>query len=123
MEDMMAAHVLIVAAHVILGTLAFGTLILFDFMLVAIARSRDVRTIRNTFSTAFRYARWFGILLGLAVILGLILAGYEHLSFGSGWLVATYVLIVLAGVIGIGSTLRRHGQVLGAAMRSADDQP
>jgi len=84
MDDGMGPHSLMIAAHVVLGTLAFGFLILFDFLLVAIARSRDVRVIRTTFGAAFRYARWVGILLGLAVILGFVLAGFEHFAFGLG---------------------------------------
>ncbi len=107
--------------HIICATLAFGFVIFFDFMLVATAKSRNLEAIRDTFPIALRTARWAGPLLLLAVIFGFAEAGVLRISAISGWLVATYVILFLAGILGINTTFRRHVRVLRAAMASHGD--
>jgi uncharacterized membrane protein len=116
-------NLILLVTHVVLATLAFGFIIFFDFVLVGTAKARDVRAIRTTFPVALRTARWVGLLLGLAIIFGFIEAvrlGYPLLS---GWLIFTYVLLAIAGALGIGGTFRRHVRVLHEAFKSPDDRP
>jgi hypothetical protein len=111
----------ILVAHVVLATLAFGYIIFFDFVLANVARARDVRAIRTSFPAAMRTARWAGVILGLGVLFGFARAIALHFPLLSGWLVLSYILLFIAGGLGIGGTFRRHVRVLRAASESSDD--
>jgi hypothetical protein len=112
----------ILVAHVVLVTLAFGYIIFFDFVLANVARTRDIRAIRTSFPAALRTARWAGLILGLGVLFGFARAIAVHFPLLSGWLVLSYILLFVAGGLGIGGTFRRHVRVLRAALKSPDDQ-
>ena len=115
-------NAVILVAHVMLVTLAFGYIVFFDFALANIAKTRDVRTIRTSFPAAMRAARWVGLILGVGILFGFARAIMLHFPLLSGWLVLSYVLLLVAGALGIGGTFRRHARVLTAAFKSPDDQ-
>ena len=115
-------NALILVAHVVLATLPFGYIVFFDFALANIAKTRDIRAIRTSFPAATRAARWVGLILGLGVLFGFARAIMLHFPLLSGWLVVSYILLFIAGGLGIGGTFRRHARVLTAAFTSPDDQ-
>jgi len=106
-------------AHVFIATLAFGLAIAFDFVLIAIAKSRDVRVIRTVYEKVSIYSRWVGPLFGIAILLGFGLAGERHEPLWQPWLRVTYVLIIL-GFIAIGLARRRYTLILAAARNAGD---
>lgn len=102
-------------------TLSFGYIVFFDFALANIAKTRDIRAIRTSFPAAMRAARWVGLILGVGVLFGFARGIMLHFPLLSGWLVWSYVLLFIAGGLGIGGTFRRHVRVLRAALTSPDD--
>jgi Predicted integral membrane protein (DUF2269) len=101
--------------HVFVATLAFGFAITRDFVIVAVAKSRQVETIRTVYETAASYGRWIGPLFGLAVLLGFFLAIERHEGLTQRWLIITYVLVLLGMGVGIGLGRRRTLTILEAA--------
>src|SRR5579864_8500926 len=79
------------AAHVFLGTLAFGLGIGLDFVLVAVAKTRRPDVIRATYETVASYARWVGPLFLITVLIGFYEAARRHEALGAPWLLASYV--------------------------------
>lgn len=102
-------------------TLSFGYIVFFDFALANIAKTRDIRAIRTSFPAAMRAARWVGLILGVGVLFGFARGIMLHFPLLLGWLVWSYVLLFIAGGLGIGGTFRRHVRVLRAALTSPDD--
>ncbi len=107
-------------AHVFLTTLAFGFAIVLDFVLAAVAASRNPQTIRVVYEAIARYGRWIGPLLGVGILLGFGLAHERHDGPTQPWLLMTYALVLLAAFFGMGVGRRRYGRVLAAA-RTAEN--
>jgi len=102
-------------AHVFLSTLAFGFAIAIDFVLAAVAASRNPNTIRVVYAAVARYQRWIGPLFGAGILLGFGLAHERHDGAAQPWLLATYALVLLTAFLGMGVGRRRYGRVLAAA--------
>lgn len=85
-------------AHVLLTTTGYVGLIASDAVVLLLAARTDQtpQAARATLSTWRRSEQIFGPMLGLGVLLGFGVAAAMHVPLASGWLVATYVLIVLA---------------------------
>ncbi len=92
-------------AHVFLTTLAFGFAIVLDFVLAAVAASRNPNTIRVVYEAVARYTRLIGPLFGVGILLGFGLAHERHDS----------ALVLLTAFFGMGVGRRRYGRVLAAA--------
>jgi hypothetical protein len=107
-------------AHVFFTTLAFGFAIAIDFVLAAVAASRNPGTIRVVYEAVARYSRLIGPLFGVGILLGFGLAHERHDSATQPWLLATYALVLLTGFFGMGVGRRRYGRVLAAA-RAAEN--
>jgi hypothetical protein len=102
-------------AHVFLTTLAFGFSIALDFVLAAVAASRNPNTIRLVYASVARYQRWVGPLFGVGILLGFGLAHERHDGATQPWLLVTYALVLLTAFFGMGVGRRRYGRVLAAA--------
>lgn len=85
-----------VAAHVILTTLGYSGLIVGNAWLAALCRNADGATVIAGVKVWRRLVRVFGPLLGLGVLVGFALAVKMGTPLVAGWLVITYVLIVVA---------------------------
>ncbi|MDB5092677.1 MAG: putative integral rane protein [Candidatus Eremiobacteraeota bacterium] len=107
-------------AHVFLTTLAFGFAIVLDFVMAAVAASRNPGTIRVVYEAVARYARLIGPLFGVGILLGFGLMHERHDSATQPWLLATYALVLLTAFFGMGVGGRRYSRVLAAA-RSAEN--
>ena|ERR1700730_16310712 len=107
-------------AHVFFTTLAFGFSIAIDFVLAAVAASRNPQTILAVFSAVARYGRFVGPLFGVGILLGFGLAHERHDGVAQPWLLATYALVLLAAFLGAGVSRRRYGRVLAAARASGN---
>lgn len=82
-------------AHILFGTLAFGIVITSDLILVAIARTGQLETIRVTYEAVAKYAPVIGTCYALALLLGIHIALARHESLTSAWLLGTYVLLAI----------------------------
>jgi hypothetical protein len=78
--------VVTLVAHVFFATLAFGFVIVGDFVLSAVAASRDPRAIRVAYGVAQRAGPMVGPLFGLAILLGFTVALERGESLLSPWL-------------------------------------
>ncbi len=107
-------------AHVFLTTLAFGFSIALDFVLAAVAASRNPNAIRVVYEAVARYSRLIGPLFGVGILLGFGLAHERHDSATQPWLLVTYALVLLTAFFGMGVGRRRYGRVLAAA-RAAEN--
>jgi hypothetical protein len=99
-----------------------------------IIRTADVPTIRRALAAASPVLRWIGALFGLGALLGLAAAFAGQFNVLAPWLIASYVLFVLAGYIGgnvVGAWMRRVGMAAGQSpleepspdLRAAIDDP
>lgn len=86
----------LVSAHVIFSTLGYVGLIASNLWLLLLCRDERTETLVDAIRVWRRLARLFGPLLGLGVLCGFWLATVVHAPLGTRWLLATYVLIVLA---------------------------
>ncbi len=86
----------LVSAHVILTTLGYAGLIAGNAWLAALCRNADGAVVLAGVQVWRRLVRVFGPLLGLGVLAGFALALKMGTPLTAGWLVVTYVLIVLA---------------------------
>ena len=107
-------------AHVFLTTLGFGFAIALDFVMAAVAASRNPNTIRFVYEAIARYSRFIGPLFGVGILLGFGLAHERHDNLTQPWLLMTYALVVLMAFFGMGVGRRRYGRVLAAA-RAAEN--
>jgi uncharacterized membrane protein len=101
-------------AHIFFGTLGFGVGIGFDLLLVAVARTGRLETIRVTYTAARRYAPVAGAAFLLAIVLGFYLAVERHESLTSRWLLVTYVWLLIAGAVNAVVVQRRGRRILAA---------
>jgi Predicted integral membrane protein (DUF2269) len=107
-------------AHVFLTTLGFGFAIALDFVMAAVAASRNPNTIRFVYEAVARYSRLIGPLFGVGILLGFGLAHERHDNLVQPWLLVTYVLVLFVAFFGMGVGRRRYGRVLAAA-RAAEN--
>jgi uncharacterized membrane protein len=114
---------ILLTLHVLVGFAAVGLLVVPGGMLVAAARSRDVRFIRRVFALGAFHGKVGGPLAILAGLLGFAVAGAVGVPLGAGWLIATYVAYVLMLVVGIGYHMRWEVRVLKLAQASPDGAP
>jgi uncharacterized membrane protein len=102
------------AAHVFFGTAAFGLLIAFDLVSVAIARSRRIETIRIVYEAVRKYAPLTGVSFLLAILLGFYIAAQRHYPLTSKWLLISYGWIIAAGAVNGAIVQRRARNILSA---------
>jgi hypothetical protein len=92
----MALFSTLIATHVILTTAGYVGLIAANLWLLMLSHSRDARALAAGVRSWRRSARLFGPMLGVGVLAGFALALTIHVPLGAAWLIATYVLILLA---------------------------
>jgi uncharacterized membrane protein len=107
--------------HVLAMFVAFGFTTGVGIFLTAIARARDVRTIRAAASVARGLNTAGGILLLIGVAFGFATAGAMGYSLTSKWLIIAYDLVVLLMVIGVGLHRAWAGRLARAASASPED--
>jgi predicted integral membrane protein DUF2269 len=86
----------LVAAHVTCTTLGYGGLISANLWLALVARSREQAVMASALRATEIVVRIFGPLLGVGILFGAATMGAMRVPASSSWLVATYVVIVLA---------------------------
>ena len=101
------------------GTLAFGIGITLDLVLVTVARTRRLETIRLVYESVAKYARFTGPLFLVTILLGVYIALERHESLISTWLLGTYVLIVI-GIVFNAAVVQRRTQTILQAVRGAN---
>ena len=109
--------------HVVFIVAAFAIVVGGGAMPRLVARSRDVRAIRVVFRAWMGYSNLIAPLFGLGALLGIATALVFRFDLLQPWLVISYVLVVIALVLGAGLDARWHGRVLTAALASPDEQP
>ncbi len=113
---------LFVFLHIVTMFAAVAFVIGSDLFLQRAIQSRDVRTIQGTFQTVVPLARFIPVLFLIGAILGLV-AAYLGYNLLQGWLIAAYVIFIVAMGLdgGVATPWRRKaGQ---AAAASALDKP
>ena len=93
---MIAGTAALLAAHVVCVTLGYSGLIISNVLLAITARTRDTAAFGTTVRSSLMISRTFGPLLGVGVLMGFAVMGVMGIPASSAWLIATYVLIVLA---------------------------
>lgn len=95
--------------HIFLATLAFGMAIAFELVLVAVTRTQRVEAIKTAYEAANRYRPIIGISLLLAVALGFYMAVTDGYSLTAGWLLTTYGLLIVMGLV-FGAFIQRRAR-------------
>lgn len=86
----------ILFAHVLLATAGYVGLIANNGYVLYLSQTKEPHIVRAGLTAWRKSARTFGPLLALGVVIGFWLAATSGALLTSTWLVATYVLIVLA---------------------------
>jgi hypothetical protein len=86
----------LVATHAILTTSGYVGLIAINAWLATLCRNADAAVVLAGVNAWRRLVRVFGPLLGLGVLAGFAIAIMMGMPLTAAWLVATYVLIVVA---------------------------
>ena len=89
-------------------------------VLYLVARSRDLPSIRRTFSYATPIGRLGGAMYGLGIIFGIVAALTGAIDLTAKWLLTAYVLLVVLGVNGLLAE-RWMGRVHAAAEAGGSD--
>lgn len=88
--------------------------IAFDLLLVAIARTGRIETIRVAYTAAQRYTPIVGASFLLAILLGVYVAIERHESLTSKWLLISYAWLLIAGAVNGAVVQRRSRRILAA---------
>jgi hypothetical protein len=94
-----------------------------ELLLRGIGRSGDVRAIRVGYSLADRLGRAIPALFGIGLVFGLLTAWSQGLNFFAPWLLVSYVLFVVATVVGARFTTPHIAHVAELAGQSPNDSP
>jgi hypothetical protein len=109
--------------HVFLAFTAVAFLLVPGYLLAAVARTDDVKSIRRIFSVGMFHGRVGGIIGVLTAIFGLAAAPFYGIPYNAGWMIASYVLFAAILAIGIGYHARWEMRVLALANQSPADAP
>ena len=106
--------------HIATMFMAVGVSVGADFVLHWIASSGDVRAIRTSFNRSQILAKIVPSLYLLGAAFGLLAVYFDNLDFLRPWLITTYLLFIIANVLGARSGTW-HEHMLKAAMTSSED--
>jgi hypothetical protein len=86
----------LIATHVILATSGYAGLIVTNAWLLMLCRNADGSVIVAAVNGWRRMVRIFGPLLGVGMLAGFALALLMGMPLSAAWLIATYVLVLIA---------------------------
>ena len=109
--------------HILLMFAAVAATVLPEVVLHLVARSRDVRAIHTFGLVAERVGKVSTVLFIGGLAFGLLAAWSGEFNFLAPWLVATYVLVVAAIVIGVTVTDRWAARLTALAGADQRDGP
>ena len=111
------------AVHGILGIVAFGALMFPGMYFGQIAKTENVAAIRAAYTIAANRGKIFGPMVIVAALFGFWVAAQAGIPLTSGWLIASYVVVVILMALGFGFHARLDMQTLAAAQASPLDKP
>ena len=109
--------------HILLMFAAVAATVLPEVVLHLVARSRDVRAIHTFGVVSERIGKVSTVLFVGGLVFGLLAAWSGELNFLAPWLVAAYVLVVAAIVIGVTVTDRWAARLTAVAGSVQGDGP
>lgn len=86
----------LIATHAVLTTAGYAGLIVTNAWLLMLCRDADGSVIVAAVNTWRRMVRIFGPLLGVGMLAGFALALLMGMPLSAAWLIATYVLVLVA---------------------------
>ena len=109
--------------HILTMFIAVAGAVIPEVVLHRVAGSGDVRAIRVISGIAAQVGKLLPIFFVGGAIFGLLAAATGSLDFFQPWLIAAYVVFVIAMVTGATTTGPWAGRVAAAAAASGDDAP
>lgn len=109
--------------HILTMFLAVAAAFVPEVVLHWVARSEDVRAIRVTSAIAARIGRLLPVFFVGGAVFGLLAAATGQLDFFQPWLIATYVVFVIAMATGGSTTGPWAGRMAAASATSGNDVP
>jgi predicted integral membrane protein DUF2269 len=117
------AGLAVLIIHVLLAFAAVAFLLVPGYLLAAVAKTDDVKSIRRIFSVGVFHGRVGGIIAVFTAIFGLAAAPFYGIPYSARWMIASYVLFAALVAIGIGYHARWEMRVLALANQSPADAP